>query len=132
MEMDEIIAKYPKIFTDYEGNPGRVNWSIPEGWNQIVDWMCGCIQDYIDHTKTYSKGEAPISPAQVQCTQIKEKFGGLRFYTFGHNEVVDGMIKFAEYLCEKICVNCGSMEDVEMSKGGWISPYCKKCRDKKV
>jgi len=23
---EEIIAKYPKIFEDYQGNPGRVNW----------------------------------------------------------------------------------------------------------
>lgn len=37
----------------------------------------------------------------VQIDQVKEKFGTLRFYYSGGDAQVDGMVKFAEYLCNK-------------------------------
>jgi hypothetical protein len=37
----------------------------------------------------------------VQIDQVKEKFGTLRFYYSGGDAEVDGMVKFAEYLCNK-------------------------------
>jgi len=126
MTTEEIIAKYPKIFQDYEGNPGRVNWyGVPDGWLPIVDKLCGAIQNYIDHTIRYTKGET-IKPQQVTCVQMKEKFGGLRFYTNGHDDIIEGMITMAEYLCDNTCDECGSEEDLGTTQG-WISVKCRKC-----
>jgi hypothetical protein len=123
---EEIIAKYPKIFEDYQGNPGRVNWhGVPEGWLPIIDKLCDCMQWYIDHHISYTK-EGQYIPAQVTCTQMKEKFGGLRFYTNGHDEVVEGMIKMAESMCDDKCQDCGSEEDLGVTSG-WISVLCRSC-----
>jgi hypothetical protein len=126
MTTEEIIEKYPKIFQDYEGNPGRSNWhGVPKGWLPIIDKLCGCIQDYIDFHVSYTKA-GQYKPTQVTCFQMKEKFGGLRFYTNGHDEVVEGMIKMAEHLCDNTCDQCGTEEDLGMTSG-WISVLCRNC-----
>ena len=123
---EELIEKYPKIFKDYEGNPGRVNWlDLPKGWVPIIDKLCGCIQFYVDHHTKYTK-EGPIKPEQVECFQMKEKFGGLRFYTNGHDNVVEGMITMAEYICDHTCDQCGSEEDLGTTSG-WITIKCRNC-----
>lgn len=112
--IEEIIEKYPKIFVDYEGNPERVNWSCPIGWLDTLDDLCNCMQNRLDN--------------QITCIQVKEKFGGLRFY-MGHLDT-DGyaMIDFADFICLDTCVNCGSRDGVKM-KTGWIEPLCKTCMD---
>lgn len=122
----EIIAKYPKIFQNYEGNPGMVNWhGVPTGWLPIIDKLCACIQHYIDYHVSYTK-DGQYKPAQVTCTQMKEKFGGLRFYTDQHDEIVEGMIKMAEHLCDETCQDCGSEEDLGITSG-WITVLCRTC-----
>jgi hypothetical protein len=146
MKTEDIIAKYPKIFVDYEGNPGRCNWyGVPYGWLSIVDDLCGAIQNYIDYRvilidnpeyvegSTYDEDDSTTwkfsrtSPNQVTCTQMKEKFGGLRFYENDGDKQVDGMISMAEYLCSNTCQDCGSREDVGVTTSGWISVICKSC-----
>jgi hypothetical protein len=126
MTTEEIIAKYPKIFEDYVGNPGKVNWyGVPDGWLSIVDKLCGAIQNYIDNTTRYSK-LGPLKPEQVTCVQMKEKFGGLRFYTNGHDDIVEGMISMAEHMCNHTCQDCGSEQDLGVTSG-WVSVLCRSC-----
>lgn len=124
----EIIAKYPKIFQDYVGNPGQCNWDVPDGWLPIIDTMCGAMQNYIDNVRRYSNGfSGPQSPPQVTCTQMKEKFGGLRFYTNGGDDEIEGMIKMAEYMCDNTCEVCGTHENLGYTTG-WISVRCETCK----
>ena len=44
---------------------------------------------------------------QVVVRQVKEKFGGLRFYTEGGDEYIQGMIYMAEHLSISTCEVCG-------------------------
>ncbi len=126
MTTEELIQKYPKIFEPYNGNPNGINWyGVPEGWLPIIDKLCACIQHYIDFHVSYTK-DGQYKPQQVTCSQMKEKFGGLRFYTDGHDEVVEGMIKMAEHLCDYTCQDCGSEEDLGITSG-WITVLCRKC-----
>lgn len=123
---EELIKKYPKIFEDYEGNPGGCNWyGVPDGWLSIIDKLCGCIQKYVNNTIRYTK-DGSVKPEQVTCVQMKEKFGGLRFYTNGHNDEVEGMIRMAEYMCNNTCQDCGSEQDLGQTSG-WISTLCRNC-----
>jgi hypothetical protein len=126
MTTEELIVKYPKIFQDYEGNPGRVNWyGVPDGWLPVIDKLCGSIQSYIDNVSRYIDGKR-VKPKQVTCTQMKEKFGGLRFYADNTDEIVEGMISMAEYICDNKCQDCGSEEDLGLTSG-WISVLCRNC-----
>lgn len=60
-----------------------------------------------------------IYPPSVQIDQIKEKFGGLRFYYTGGDEQIRGMVYMAEYLCSKTCEVTGQPGTL-CSRGGWL------------
>jgi hypothetical protein len=67
-----------------------------------------------------------LIPMTMQIDQIKEKFGGLRFYYSGGDEAICGMVNLAESLSYKICEDCGSTKDIGYTKG-WITTMCKEC-----
>lgn len=120
--IEDLREKYPKIFKDYEGNHGRVNWDCPEGWVQLVDIMCHILQ--------LQSGMSEKNP-QIECMQIKEKFGGLRFYPIGGlTEYQQGIINYAEILSFSTCMTCGSMKNVKQTSG-WIGTYCEEHFPKK-
>jgi hypothetical protein len=144
MKTEELIAKYPKIFQPYEGNPRNVNWyGVPKAWLPIVDLLCGAIQSYCNSTRSvknpdydetlpYAREDRRTHKylqeprEQVVCIQMKEKFGGLRFYTNGHDDIVEGMIKLAEKICSETCETCGTREGLGFTKG-WITVKCENC-----
>jgi hypothetical protein len=82
------------------------------GWRPLVEKL---VDDII-----------AIEP-EVDVTQVKEKFGGLRFYTGGASDEVYALIDNAEEESFKICENCGTRENVT-TKGGWLITLCDKCR----
>jgi hypothetical protein len=53
---------------------------------------------------------------------VKEKFGGLRFYTNGYTDVINGMISMAESMSYRTCEVCGSPG--RSNNYGWISTLC--------
>ena len=65
----------------------------------------------------------------VVASQVKEKFGGLRFYVDGGDDTVHAYIDFAENLSYYICESCGSMDHVGTTSG-WIVTLCKSCAEK--
>jgi len=62
-----------------------------------------------------------------RASQVKEKFGGLRFYmTCGTDEIYDLTDK-AEALSYKTCEECG--KPGEERHGGWIRTLCDYCHE---
>jgi hypothetical protein len=122
----KLFTKYPKIFRQKDLNMQEtcMCWGIEcgDGWYWLIDNVCGSIQNYIDDNKGVE---------QVEASQVKEKFGGLRFYTSGNDDRIDGMIWLAESLSYKICENCGSQDNVKQTKG-WIVSLCPKCTEERM
>jgi hypothetical protein len=110
--------RYPKIF---EGRYG--GFSCGPGWYPILEKLCANIQSHIDwkneQFEKYSRGEAV---PQVVAAQIKEKFGGLRFYYDGGDDVVRGMVRMAEAWADSSCEDCGAPG--RQRNGGWIRTLC--------
>jgi hypothetical protein len=67
-----------------------------------------------------------ISTITIRIDQIKEKFGGLRFYYSGGDDEISGMVGLAESLSYKICESCGSTKNIGRTRG-WIAIMCKEC-----
>ena len=59
---------------------------------------------------------------RVTVAQIKEKFGGLRFYYDGGDEYVSGLVTMAESWAARTCETCG--EKGKQRSGGWIRTLC--------
>ena len=64
----------------------------------------------------------PESIPQVTLDQIKEKFGTLRFYYTGGDDVIDGMVRMAESMSGVTCETCGNPG--QQRGGGWIRTLC--------
>lgn len=102
----DIHQKYPKIFV------AKIGFECDSGWYKIIDKLCSDIQEYIDKT-----GEE-----QVIATQVKEKFGGLRFYINAASDHVYDLIHAAEKESYKTCELCG--KEGKPRDSGWIKTLC--------
>jgi hypothetical protein len=71
-----------------------------------------------------------VYPPAVKIDQIKEKFGELRFYYTGGDAEVAGMVRFAEYLCNKTCEVSGEKGELCM-RGSWYKTLSPKIREEK-
>ena len=69
------------------------------------------------------------------AAQVKQKFGSLRFYIDGGDEIIYNYISFAEYLSGYICEQCGTTENVGSTQWpAWILTLCENCaiKSKKI
>lgn len=67
----------------------------------------------------------------IVITQIKEKFGTLRFYVAGCSDEMWEKIEAAEKLSATTCEDCG--KPGKLISGGWLRTLCDECvllRDK--
>lgn len=115
MQVD-LKEKYPKIFA----NIHRANYGFPKTWTNLVNSLCHEIQKYCDTHEC----------DQVECIQIKEKFGSLRFYINQGTAEIYEIIRTHEKLSYEMCQECGCVDcDIVRTKG-WISYLCKPCATK--
>ena len=123
----KLIEKYPKIFDRSKSDPRgpftMFGIECNDGWYEILDMLCNAIQFHVDHNMRNVEPE----DAQVIAEQIKEKFGGLRFYYRGGDEFINGLVSFAEALSYKTCEQCGSNRNVSLRKRSWIKTECDQC-----
>ncbi len=120
----EVFAKrmeerFPKMFGEPYGG-----FAVGEGWWPILEKLCNNIQSHID----WKNRETVIVP-QVVVEQIKEKFGGLRFYYQGGDDTIDGMVRMAESWAGHSCEECGNPGT--RRSGGWIRTLCNPCEVKR-
>jgi hypothetical protein len=77
---------------------------VGKGWSKIIDSLYDKLPD-------------------VYVYQVKEKFGGLRFYTDGLTEEEDTIVDEACELSEKTCEICGE-EGKIIDFGHWYECRC--------
>jgi len=113
-----IEDRFPKMF---EGKYG--GFAAGEGWQPIIESLCANIQSHIDwKNKQFNERQQGKEVSQVVVEQIKEKFGGLRFYYQGGDDVINGMVRMAEAWADSSCETCGAPG--ERRSGGWIRTLC--------
>jgi hypothetical protein len=104
--------QFPKMFAGKYGG-----FACGEGWWPILEKLCSNIQHHID----WKNKQLEVVP-QVTVAQIKEKFGGLRFYYEGGDEQIRGMVQIAEVWADASCETCGAPG--QRRGGGWIKTLC--------
>ena len=110
--------RFPKMLNGKYGG-----FAVGAGWWPIIESLCSNIQNYIDwkqeQKEKYNRGEGCT---QVVVEQIKEKFGGLRFYYQGGDEQIHGMVRMAEAWASYSCEECGAPGS--RRHGGWVRTLC--------
>jgi hypothetical protein len=81
-----------------------------------------------DASLAKAKAEQEYQEANIPvAVQVKEKFGGLRFYVNGGTETHQTMIYFAETMSYRICEECGTTKDTKCWRDGWHRTLCVPC-----
>lgn len=116
----ELCKRFP--FLAYsEDNTFLGTWldQMPDGWRIAFGiQMCEELKEELlkyDYLNDY------------KVVEVKEKFGGLRWYDNGSpqdSKVYDIIDNYME-LSEKICIICG--RPATCYTLGWINPYCRTC-----
>lgn len=123
-EKDKYLTEtYPKIFVnryaDMKSTAMCWGFETGDGWFWLINNLCKTIQSYIDSNQH-------LNIPQVIADQVKEKYGGLRFYYHGGDEKIDGMVWLAEHMSYHICEECGATENIGETQS-WIRVLCEKC-----
>ena len=110
-----LAAKYPRIFRDLHGNPHvsclAFGIECGDGWYSLIDRLCADISKADPH---------------VYVTQVKEKYGTLRFYTNPTTHAVLDRIEAAEQESASVCELCGAGGAKQHGRG-WVMTRCDDC-----
>lgn len=115
-----LCEKYPKIFADRHGDmrSTAMCWGFDcgDGWYDLIDVLCAHLQAMTDNNPNNDRFP------QIVAAQVKEKFGGLRFYVSASSDYQDGAISMAESMSYHICEVCGNPG--KPNNRGWIRTTC--------
>ena len=85
---------------------------VGNGWHGLVDELFDILES-----------------RNIEATQIKEKFGQLRVYTYPADEEVYDLIEEIEKRSATICETCGAESKIQ-NRGGWLRSICNPCLEK--
>lgn len=114
-----LLKKYPKLYAQYYWPPQQtcMCWGFPgDGWKPLIDGLSRRI------TKLDPDGT-------LQAEQVKEKFGGLRFYYGGKvrtkeiAEKIRHLVDEAEEKSFHLCEECGKKGKMR-NDIGWYRTLC--------
>lgn len=95
------------------------------GWAALLHGLEVTIADRM----AYKGRQKPPCP-NFEFAQIKEKFGSLRIYTDGGDEVTDGAVSTVEVASERTCMICGKMGTIQGIS--WLRAACPEHADKPI
>ena len=123
----QLEDKHPEMFSQPYGGV-----CVDEGWWKIIRVLCAQIDSYMKWRNSTRAAllkdnpyghKIPDEVEQVVVMQIKEKFGGLRFYYSGGDMFIRGLVTMAEEWAHVTCEKCGNPGHYSRS-GGWIKVLC--------
>ena len=119
----ELCNNYPMLFAQRHKDCSVTcmcwGFSCDSGWFHIINTLSAELENLNKN----------ITGGKIEASQVKEKFGGLRFYIGSCpteiSDKVDKLIDKAQHLSYKTCEICGSSG--KLRDWGWCKTLCDKC-----
>lgn len=138
----KLCENYPELFRDRHGNPKETmmcwGFDVGDGWYSLIESICEYLMGDVNRLRArieaqyYSEEKREAFRKELieaeknipVVVQVKEKFGGLRFYVHGANDKQYDYIHFAENFSYHICEKCGTTHNVMTYGCGWMKTLC--------
>lgn len=113
----KLFEEFPKLYRGKDDDMTQslmgMGFSVKDGWYDII-------YDLSEKVVNFCEENGYNIP---KAFQVKEKFGGLRFYFDGvPDKKIFDFVREAEQRSLETCEVCG--EDGEPREGGWIKTLC--------
>lgn len=99
---------------------------IPDNWGRWISCDAGWYPIIVELDRQMTA----VDP-DYELRQVKEKFGGLRYYFRASDpkfsEVMRALVKEAERRCETTCETCGKPGALHTSRHAWLQTLCAAC-----
>ncbi|ABK69409.1 hypothetical protein [Mycobacterium avium] len=119
----------PDDAAGFEDDLRAIMRRIPPNWGRWV----GCSRGWYPIIIALDQALAAIDPA-YELHQVKEKFGGLRFYFHASESITEAdrqrmeqLVDEAEEKCERTCELCGEPGVRHVTPRGWYRTLCSTC-----
>ncbi|KAL9106971.1 MAG: hypothetical protein Q9227_008094 [Pyrenula ochraceoflavens] len=118
-----LCADFPNLYSQpllnapQDGEAG--GFAVGDGWEPVIRHLSERITAIVERDD--------LNPLQFVSEQVKEKFGGLRFYMSGQTNAITQAIREAEEKCSRTCETCG--KEGELYTKGWLRTHCVPCEN---
>jgi hypothetical protein len=109
-------SKYNIMVGDAKNN----NWAAFDEYYKHINIQSR--DEYKERVLNAEFQSIPDAIPQVVAVQVKEKFGGLRFYYNGGDDYIRGLASMAESMSTSTCEECGAPGSTR--SGGWVRTLC--------
>ena len=123
------IDHYTKWKRNMRAYDLRLARAKAKGYDALMKWVLKgkAVPSFYDEQRVddiMENEQRHITPKVewIRIAQIKEKFGGLRFYYDGGDDQISGFVDMAELWAGHSCEQCGNMG--KQRSGGWVRTLC--------
>lgn len=117
MKTEEILADWPEVFDRM-----YISSDCPSGWNALITHAC-------------YKLATIVGDKRLEISQVKEKFGGLRFsidfnpseFSEEQQKSIYAYVRWAEDASWHVCQDCGARGKQAVDEG-WCNVQCDRCK----
>lgn len=127
-ELDDKLCKtFPRVFRQRTGDPMQTafcfGFECGDGWYDLLYKCASKIEREIVDMK---KADPSTPDDELPCaSQVKEKYGTLRFYMSFTSDAIEDIINEAEDESAITCEECGKPGYAR--DGGWVRTLCDSC-----
>ncbi len=119
----KIVAQWPDWF-DVHGDPTRTGMAhgfhCEDGWFDLLYSLCERLAPLVAELNATLHGE------RFEVMQVKQKMGGVRFYTSHHTPAIDTVIEDAQRESLRTCEHCGGA-GILRNNAGFLVTLCDAC-----
>lgn len=122
----KLFGDFPLLYArdaDRRGSAMAFGFECLDGWYSLILTLSLKLYPLVlkEHETPNEYGCYP------RATQVKEKFGGLRFYMENATDEMYALIDAAEEKSESTCEECGSPGSIDSSRN-WLQCRCEEHR----
>jgi len=121
-----LLTEFPDLYwtNTQDGSHSLMcyGFAVGDGWYNILYRLSTKIKSIVSSMP----GEG-VDPKEYCACQVKEKFGGLRFYMHKSTTEIKEAIHEAEEEAARTCETCG--KPGTLNEGDWWMTLCGECRE---